>query len=123
MRKVQIEVSLSLPSDATRKYRHRHENGLHEENRKMIEKRKDARLCTHKVMKYRLTARDTDRHCIGVTHNISESGTCLYLLDEVDVGDKITFIHRQASLQHESAVVQWVQKVQEKVYLAGMMFV
>ena len=89
----------------------------------MMEKRKDTRLCTHKVMKYRLTARDADGHCIGVTHNISESGTCLYLLDEVSVGDKITFIQKPISLHYESAVVQWVQKVQDKVYLAGMMFV
>jgi hypothetical protein len=89
----------------------------------MTEKRKDSRLCTHKVMKCRIPARENDDYCIGVTHNISKSGTCLYLLEEVGVGEKVTFIHKPASLNHEGAIVQWVRKVQDKVYLVGMRFV
>lgn len=87
----------------------------------MTEKRKSDRLYTHEVMEYRLSGRDLGDYFIGVTHDLSKSGACLYFLDKVSVGDKITLMYKLASFQ-ENAVIKWVKKVQDEIYMAGMMF-
>lgn len=88
---------------------------------KMTEKRKDSRLYSHEVMEYRLSDREPGDSFIGVTNDLSKSGACLYLLDKVSVGDRITLMYKMASFQ-ENAVVKWVRKVQDEIYIAGMMF-
>ncbi|MBS1234941.1 MAG: PilZ domain, partial [Nitrospirae bacterium] len=88
----------------------------------MIEKRKADRVYTHEVMEYRLGDKEQKKSsAVCVMHDLSRSGACLYLQDEVSVGDKITLMYKLASFQ-KNAVVQWVKKMQDDFYMVGMMF-
>ena len=89
----------------------------------MVEKRKADRIYTHEVMEYMTGDREPKGNSsVCVIHDLSRSGACLYLQDEVCVGDKITLMFKLASFQ-KNAVVQWVKKMQDDFYMAGMMFV
>lgn len=89
----------------------------------MVEKRKADRIYTHEVMECRLN--DEKRKLsssVCVIHDLSRSGACLYFMDEVNVGDKVTLLYNLAFFQ-KNAVVQWVKKMQDDFYMAGMMFI
>jgi len=88
----------------------------------MIDKRKVNRLYTQEIMEYRINGNSPGGNFfIGVTHDLSKSGACIYLMDEVHIGDQIALSYSSVSFR-ETAVVKWVKKVQDDFYIAGMMF-
>lgn len=88
----------------------------------MSNKRKVNRLYSNEVMEYRFNGnKSRGNFFVGVTYNVSKYGACLYLMDEVRVGDRIALSFSAVSFR-ENAVVKWVKKVQNDFYLAGMMF-
>ena len=89
----------------------------------MIDKRSDGRLYSHIVMEYQHNSKKSAGHSLmAVTQDFSKSGACFFLLDEIGIGEKISFMHHPVSFQKD-AVVRWVRKVQDEIYVAGMMFV
>lgn len=88
----------------------------------MPEMRKFGRHCSDVLMKYRLNGMNPeDDYFYGITHDVSKSGACLFLLSEVRAGDRITILCNPVT-SDKNAVVKWVQKVQDGIYKAGMMF-
>jgi hypothetical protein len=83
--------------------------------------RKFVRHSSDVLMKYRLngTASEDD-YFYGITHDVSKSGACLFLLSELRAGDRTILCNPVTS--DKTAVVKWVQKVQDGIYRAGMMF-
>lgn len=88
----------------------------------MPDMRKSIRHSSDVLMKYRLSGiKQEDEYFYGITHDVSKSGACLYLLSEVRAGDRITILCNPVT-SDKNAVVKWVQKVQDGIYKAGMMF-
>ncbi|MDH4232316.1 MAG: PilZ domain-containing protein [Nitrospirota bacterium] len=88
----------------------------------MSNKRKVYRLYAHEIMEYRINGKNSEGNFfVAVTHDVSQSGACLYLMDEVHVGDRIALSYRSVSVR-ENAVVKWVEKIHDDLYIAGMMF-
>jgi hypothetical protein len=93
-----------------------------EQEEKMPEVRKCDRHYAEEILKYRLNGNHSQSdYSLGITHNVSKSGACLYLLEEVKEGEKLTILCNPVNGE-TSAVVKWVQKVQDGIYKAGMMF-
>ena len=89
----------------------------------MLEMRKFDRHSSDLLMKYRLNGiNPEDVYSYGITHDVSKSGACLFLLSEVRAGDRMTILCNPVTSDN-NAVVKWVKKVQEGIYKAGMMFV
>lgn len=89
----------------------------------MDEKRSADRIYTHEVMECQRSGEEQAlRSSVCVMHDLSRSGACLYFMEEVRVGDRITLLYKLASFQKD-AVVKWVRKMQDDFYMAGMMFV
>jgi hypothetical protein len=89
----------------------------------MVEKRIADRIYTHEVMEYQISSKEQEKvAAVCVIHDLSRSGACLYFMDEVRVGDRITLLYKLASFQ-KNAVVKWVKKMQDDFYMAGMMFI
>ena len=88
----------------------------------MQEMRRFSRHFSEEVVKYR--REDTqvnDDYLLGITHEISRSGARLFLMDKVDVGERISILCNPVS-SVEGAVVKWVKKIQDEIYMAGLMF-
>jgi hypothetical protein len=88
----------------------------------MREMRKFSRHFSEEVIKYRPEGIQVEGdYLLGITHEISKSGARLFLMDKVDVGEKISILCNPVS-SVEGAVVKWVKKVQDEIYMAGLMF-
>ena len=87
----------------------------------MPEMRKFGRHATDVLMKYRLNGMNSDDYYYGITHDVSKSGACLFLLSEVRAGDRVNILCNPVT-SDKNAVVKWVKKVQDGIYKAGMMF-
>ena len=80
------------------------------------------RHSTDVLLTYRIAGKKLEgEFSIGITHNISKSGVCLYLLEEVKAGEKLTLIYNPVT-GDKCAVVKWVKRVQDGIYKAGVMF-
>jgi hypothetical protein len=88
----------------------------------MLEMRKSGRHSSEAVMKYRPDSiKSEEDYFFGITQDVSKSGACLFLLNEVNVGDRINILDNPVTLD-KGAVVKWVKKIQDGIYKAGMMF-
>ena len=88
----------------------------------MLEMRKSCRHSSEVVMKYRPdNIKSEEDYFFGITQDVSKSGACLFLLNEINVGDRINILHNPVT-SDKSAVVKWVKKIQDGIYKAGMMF-
>ena len=88
----------------------------------MSEVRKFDRHPSDELIKYRLNGSQSKwDYGLGITHDVSKAGACLFLVEEVRAGDRLTILCNPVNGE-TSAVVKWVQKVQDGIYRAGMMF-
>jgi len=95
---------------------------LAEQEEKMPELRKFDRHYTEELIKYRLNGNHSLwDFSLGITHNVSKAGACLYLVEEVKEGEQLTILCNPVN-SGKSAVIKWVQKVQDGIYKAGVMF-
>lgn len=58
----------------------------------------------------------------ALTKDISRSGLCIYSLTPLEEGQKLKFSASKALEPRSLATVQWVKKVNGRIYLAGLMF-
>jgi len=95
---------------------------LAEQEEKMSELRKFDRHPSDMLIKYRLNGNESKwDYSLGITHNVSKSGACLFLVEEVREGDRMTLLSNPVNGE-TSAIIKWVQKVQDGIYKAGIMF-
>ena len=88
----------------------------------MPELRKFERHPSDVLLKYRReSVRSKWDFSLGITHDVSSAGTCIFLLEEVREGDRVTILCNPVNSE-KIAVVKWVTKVQDGIYKAGMMF-
>ncbi|MDH4231973.1 MAG: PilZ domain-containing protein [Nitrospirota bacterium] len=88
----------------------------------MPELRKYERHPADVLIKYRRNDSQSKwDYSLGITYNVSKSGACLFLVEEVKEGDRMTLLCNPVNSE-TSAIIKWVQKVQDGVYKAGMMF-
>ncbi|HXX57459.1 MAG TPA: hypothetical protein VEI96_05620 [Thermodesulfovibrionales bacterium] len=81
------------------------------------ERRRDKRYSYHQAIEY---SRDPDEGSRqGIAVNFSCSGLCMYLHENLSVGQKITVRGEQQG-DAQKATVRWTRKVDENFFMAGL---
>lgn len=85
------------------------------------EKRKHPRYPHPDKIEYICDHRSGEKVSKGITINISTSGLCLYLFDDLTEGHSITF-KSTLPVSAKRASIRWIKKLQERFYIAGLIF-
>jgi hypothetical protein len=86
------------------------------------EKRADIRYEFPSTLEYGLISDKAGEVLKGLTINISSSGLCLYVYDSLCQGQEIAIKKCVLPFPCKRAVVRWIKKVDEDVYMSGMKF-
>ena len=86
------------------------------------EKRTDIRYEFPSTLEYELIPEKTGEVFKGLTVNISSSGLCLYVYDSLGEGQEIAIKKCVLPFPCQRAVVRWIKKIDEDVYMSGVRF-
>ncbi len=86
------------------------------------EKRTDIRYEFPSTVEYGLIPEKTGEVFKGLTVNISNSGLCLYVYDPLSEGQEIAIEKCVLPFPCQRAVVRWIKKVDEDIYMSGVRF-
>jgi len=64
---------------------------------------------------------DTSTLCRGITRDISRTGACMYVFDEISEGQDI-FLQEDHPVIRGRARVQWITELEPSFYMAGLKF-
>lgn len=73
-------------------------------------------------IKYGLNGGTSPPSSKAVTMNVSRTGVCMYVFENVGEGDEITITNDHPVIKGR-ARVQWIKEIESSFYLAGLMYI